>query len=202
MQVTNLKFTEEELESLKNSHFFQIKLAVTRKIIELFGALESELKEAVATLPVSLGEEINIKNGKIFRGENYLNLPYIVLDYPRQFSTESIFAFRTMFWWGNGYSFTLHLQGLAWENRKIALIRNLDKLKGNNLYLCINNTPWQYHFEKQNYIKLDQFLKDGRSEELMDKEFIKIASRLDVDQYENVIDASVKTFQLVLSIDN
>ena len=48
---------------------------------------------------------------KIAKGENYLQLPYVLLDYPRCFDKENIFAIRTMFWWGNFFSITLHLSG-------------------------------------------------------------------------------------------
>ena len=48
---------------------------------------------------------------KISKGENYNGFPYIILDFPSTFSKENIFAVRTMFWWGNFISITLHLKG-------------------------------------------------------------------------------------------
>ena len=48
---------------------------------------------------------------KISKGENYKGLPWLVLDYPRYFNKEDIFAIRTLFWWGNFFSITLHISG-------------------------------------------------------------------------------------------
>src|SRR6187402_1143085 len=76
---------------------------------------------AVATLrssdAVPLGggspfpEEIFRTDPKISRGENYKGLPYVILDYPRLFGREDVFAVRTMFWWGHSFHVTLHLKG-------------------------------------------------------------------------------------------
>jgi len=48
---------------------------------------------------------------KISRGENYLGLPYLVLDYPRLFRPDAVLAIRTFFWWGHFFSSTLQLSG-------------------------------------------------------------------------------------------
>ena len=59
----------------------------------------------------NLPEEVLIQSPKISRGENYNGLPYVMLDYPRCFGKEDVFAMRTMFWWGNFFSITWHLKG-------------------------------------------------------------------------------------------
>ncbi len=41
--------------------------------------------------------------------------------------------------------------------------------KNRDFYICVNDTPWQYHFEINNYILLDEFLEDGRREDLNEK---------------------------------
>ncbi len=38
-----------------------------------------------------------------------------MLDYPRAFGRDSIFACRTFFWWGRFFSLTLHLAGRSWN---------------------------------------------------------------------------------------
>lgn len=200
MQVNKLELTDEELSVLNNSHFFSVKMSVTRKIIDLFGMLEAELKKELHLSPLAPEQDLNIATGKIFRGENYLNLPYIVLDYPKLFNTKNVFAFRSMLWWGNGFSFTLHLQGDSWESRKKKIINNLESLRNQGLYICVNDTPWQYHFEKNNYILLDEFLNQNRREELHQKIFIKISSRLDITEYAEVIPVAKKTLTSLMKL--
>ena len=106
-----------------------------------------------------LAGHTNIESPKIFKGENYRQLPYIVLDYPRHFSTDRVFAFRSMFWWGKEFSFTLHLQGKAWEYYRNRVAERMGMLTGNDFYCCVNNSPWQYYFENDNYVVLDELLK-------------------------------------------
>lgn len=200
VQVTKLDFSQEEIDALKNSHFFTVKKELTHKIIEIFGKLEAELKAEIQNFDLSDIEGINIKSGKIFRGENYQNLPYIVLDYPRLFNSKSVFAFRSMLWWGNEFSFTLHLQGVAWEQRKNNLIANLENLRDKGLYICVNDTPWQYHFGTDNYIEIEKFLDDGRRGGLHEKTFIKLSSRLPLEDYRQCISFSLDTIKILLKI--
>ena len=86
----------------------------------LLEKVKAEIKKKKLVFP----HAVDALNGKIFRGENYRQLPYLVLDYPKHFSKESVLAFRTMLWWGNFFSCTLHLQGKALDERRSSLIQN------------------------------------------------------------------------------
>jgi hypothetical protein len=116
-QGTKITFSEAELQAILQPDFFYIKHSATQKVMELFGETERMLRDSIVQYP-SLSQHTNVVSPKIFRGENYKKLPYIVLDYPRTFSAENIFAYRTMFWWGKEFSFTLHLQHAAKSNEK------------------------------------------------------------------------------------
>jgi len=200
VQVTKLEFTPEELEVLNNGQFFAVKLSATRKIMSIFGQLEKELKDELKVRDFRQNEGINIDSGKIFRGENYLNLPYILLDFPRLFNTKSVFAYRNMFWWAHGFSFTLHLQGDAWERRRNSIQKRIHKLKGQDFLICVNESPWQYHFDATNYIDLDIFLEQGRVETLSTKGFIKLCTRFETARHEKVIAASKSTFRKLINL--
>ena len=56
-------------------------------------------------------EVIKTSTPKISKGENYKDLPYVMLDYPRCFQKEKTIAIRTFFWWGNFFSINLQLSG-------------------------------------------------------------------------------------------
>ena len=200
MQVTKLDFTAEELSVLNNSHFFTVKLSATKKIMTIFGQLEADLKAEMEITDFDRDEGLNISSGKIFRGENYHNLPYVMLDFPRLFNTKSVFAFRNMFWWANGFSFTLHLQGEAWKKRKKKIQKNLHKLQGQGFFICVNDTPWQYHFEPTNYVELDNFLNMNRGESLSTMSFIKLCTRLDTSRYSEAIATSRSTFKSLMNL--
>src|SRR5205085_6167099 len=132
----------------------------TQKILELFGDLERTLK-AEDLLHELHFDNLEKTTGKIFRGENYRKLPYVVLDYPKLFSADNVLAFRTMFWWGNEFSFTLHLQGRALDKFRAAIEKNIHTLQHKQFYFCVNDSPWQYSFTADNYLPLDELLSDS-----------------------------------------
>jgi hypothetical protein len=138
--------------------------------------------------------------GKIFRGENYRKLPYVVLDYPKLFSADNVLTFRSMFWWGNEFSFTLHLQGQALEKYRPAIEKNIHSLLNHGVYFCVHQSPWQYYFANDNYILLDELYKEEKqfSTTLAQKPFIKLSRKIPVNDYEEVIDYGVETFRLLI----
>jgi hypothetical protein len=195
MQFTNLKFSIEETTAMKEQEFFLLKNSAMLKIFDLFGETEKGLKRVVTELGLDYAG-LNISSGKIFRGENYRLFPYVVLDYPRLFSPKSIFAYRTMFWWGHEFSFTLHLQGEALNKYKFNLIKNIESLFGNDIYYCVNDTPWQYNFDPENYILLES-LKDKN--EIENRQFIKLSKKIPVQENANVQQVSIETFKLFMN---
>lgn len=199
VQVTNFNFTPEEVAALCERNFFLLKNSATQKVINLLGLLEKEMKKEMKRYPIDV-KELNKSSGKIFRGENYKHFPYIMLDCPRLFSTHSIFAFRSMFWWGHEFSFTLHLQGEALEKCRKSLYDNFNLLSGKEVFYCINDTPWQYNFDKENYLPFEN-VKDRR-EELLTKPFIKVSRKLNVDAHENVYEYGIESFKLFMGIMN
>jgi len=197
VQVNNFNFSQEEAAAISERDFFIVKSSATKKVIDLFGAIEKEMKEWMAGQDFGL-KDLNISSGKIFRGENYKLYPYILLDYPRLFSKQSVFSFRTMFWWGHEFSFTLHLEGEALDHFRDSLVTQIEKLKGKGVYFCVNDTPWQYNFTTENYLFLDEL---SEVNDLMrDKPFIKISRKMTVDSHEKVYNYCMDTFKLFLSV--
>ena len=118
-------FTSTELKTLHNSKFFEIKASATKKTDAMLAGVRDTLKKEIEKNNFRFPKEVDVRMGKIFRGENYNGLPYLVLDYPKHFSKDSVFAFRALFWWGNFFSFTLHLQGKALEKQRKKLISRI-----------------------------------------------------------------------------
>jgi len=67
----------------------------------------------------------------------------MVLDFPALFTTKTVFAYRTMFWWGNFFSASLHLERIALNYFRNSIIRNFGKLLKKDVYIGIGDTPWQ-----------------------------------------------------------
>ena len=197
MQDTILNFSEKELLILQDTDFYLLKHSATKKIMDLLGHLEVGLKPLALNAGLSI-HGLNAESGKIFRGENYKGFPYIILDCPRLFHADSVFAFRSMFWWGHEFSFTLHLQGAALECLREKLYEGMGLLKGQGFYFCVNDNPWQYHFEESNYIMLDHRFEKSR-EEVMTKSFIKLSRRLKITEYQETELYGKQSFELLLA---
>lgn len=180
------RFTPTELETLHNTDFFSVKTSATKKIEHLFTVVYNEIKNVIEKENLSFPKEVDVQEGKLFRGENYLSLPYLMLDYPKHFSKESVFTFRTMFWWGNFFSCTLHVQGKALDKYRNALIKNLSSLRKKNIYICINNNPWQYHYKKENYLPVDKLPDTELKKLLLEKEFIKLSRKISIKDYKKI----------------
>src|SRR5690606_19467623 len=134
-------FTEKELEFINDSEFLRVKQAVTTKIHSLLRKTEASIKYAIQSENLLLPSNLLVKAGKISKGERYQDLPYQVLDYPRFFNQEDIITFRTMFWWGNIVSCTLHIQGASLDQYREGIIQHLEKMEASDTYFCVGDTP-------------------------------------------------------------
>ncbi|HKR04092.1 MAG TPA: hypothetical protein VJY62_05590, partial [Bacteroidia bacterium] len=155
MQDSKFKFTRDEVQLIGHQDFFRQKSIITQKMISLFHDLNNDIEILKTENEKYLPQKVKIISGKISKGENYLGLPYIVLDNPRIFSRQNIFAFRSMFWWGNYFSFTFHLSGKYLEDYSKNIYKNFETLRKKKFLVCIHNEQWMHHLEKENYSSLD-----------------------------------------------
>lgn len=176
--------SEKELYYLKDVDFLQTRHDIYRKINGLLLETESALKQYIAQNEVTFPEGTKFKAGKIAKGENYQLLPYFILDYPRLFSRKSIFALRTMFWWGHYFSSTFHLYGEALQQCKPGLLDSIATLYGQEVYLYIKeDDPWEHQVNEENYRLLDSWDVTSLKEKLGGMEHIKLSSILPLDQW-------------------
>lgn len=201
MQNNGINFTSYEQCIMKDTDFLLAKREITVKITGIF----EELAKILSSEQVyeSLSEKLNIQfqGAKISKGENYRGLPYIVLDHPRFFDKNNIFTFRTMFWWGNSYSFTLHVQGKFLEAIKKDSFKKLKDFS-KTIYISAGNSPWEYHYEEENYILLNRENAEKLFNESLAKGFIKHSRRMEIDTPpEKIVEEGLVSFQeLVLKL--
>lgn len=204
MQDTKLTLGDEEADAIMNSRFFIVKRDVTEKIFALLGILEKEIKKKSSRYDFLTSGELPVREkGKIFRGENYRTMPYILLDYPRVFTTETVFAFRSMFLWGNEFSFTLHLQGKSLELFRENIIQNFSQMQGKEFFFCVNDSPWEYSFDETNYKSLDELIAqepDELKDKIRSQPFIKFSRKLGLKEYEQAIGYGLETFELSMNL--
>jgi len=193
--IKNIDFTKKELSLLKDTDFLLAKIKIIEKVNALLVETRKELFQAIKKSSSNIPSELELKKGKISKGEYYRGLPYLVLDCPAYFSDKNIFAYRTMFWWGNFFSSTLHLQGESLEKYRNNLVTNFGNLLNKEIYICINTTPWEYHYEKDNYVLLDNFHKPF----ITNCNFLKLSKKIELENWYSLTDFSKEFLELLLT---
>jgi len=108
---TKITLSAKELELVCSTDWILTKHIIIEKVINLFSAMLISMQQKTGEQKSNLPVEVFIKDPKISRGENYRQLPYVMLDYPRYFEKQDTLAIRTFFWWGNFFSINLQLSG-------------------------------------------------------------------------------------------
>ena len=190
---TKIHLSERELKLVTDSEWILTKHVIIQKIYDLFGALLEDMKLENANLPI-LNNSILKNNGKISKGENYLGLPYIILDYPNYFTKENIYAIRTMFWWGNFFSSTLHVKGIFKNQISNSPDKFFSFLKSNDYSICINNNEWEHHSNENNYLRSEDLNKE-KLDRILQKDFIKISKPLPLIEWDNGYDFLLQSYR-------
>ncbi len=192
-----MHFSEKELKFIHDQDFLLTKAEILEKVRKLLEDTRYRLQEQILNSSSLPPKEIIQGSGKISRGENYRKLPYLVLDYPANFCKPDIFAYRTMFWWGHFFSCTLHLQGQYLEMYKHKIADKPDDFP-RNTFICINSTPWEYHYGNDNYIPF----KHGDQELLFSKHFLKLSWQTPLEKWQNVPDHACNIWAAISTILN
>lgn len=179
-------FSQMELELMNDSSFLKAKQAITQKVEGLLRQTEGSIKTAIYSKNLLLPDYLRKRTGKISKGEKYQDLPYQVLDYPRYFSRDNIFTFRTMFWWGNFLTCTLHLQGEILDRFRTKLRKNLSETSHPDLYFCINDNPWEYHYEADNYLPINKIPGETFEHQINSRHFVKLSQKLALNEIDQL----------------
>lgn len=192
-----LTLSDEELQLVNNTGWILTKHDIIQRVYDMFGRLSERYKVVFEkeSLPVTVR-----LSPKISKGENYRRLPYVILDHPRCFDAENIFAVRSMFWWGNFFSITLQLSG---EFKKIfeeKLIENSSLLKQEGFYICINEDPWQHHFESDNYLPAAGLGIEVIEKIIRQKQFIKLAAKFPLNCWDEIPQLLEEKFYTIMEL--
>ncbi len=191
-------FSDREMSILLDSNFLLTKRVALEKVTQLLAELARQLQQLPihSSFPFQTGTDTTL--GKISKGENYKGLPYMVLDFPKLFEKNTIFTYRSLFWWGNGFSFTLHLGGEASLQYQARILRSLKELEKQQVYFCINDTPWEYDFGKDNYCALSEIRLSDVEAHISQNGFIKLSRRLPLEEWRQLVDYGCETYTLFL----
>ena len=200
MNQTNLRLSAKEIEMIKNADWILTKNGIMRKTIMLLEYVQENQQLFLSKEGNHFPAEAVNGSPKISKGENYKGLPYLVLDYPRVFEKKNIFAIRTLFWWGNFFSITLHLSGRYKKRYEKKLAASFSELKKSGFRLCTNTDEWEHHFEKTNYIALEKLGPNDYKKNITVNSFIKLAKKYSLQDWGKSGDKLIQGFKKIISI--
>jgi len=182
------------MELLNNSEWILTKNKIVKKAQRLFEEVQQNIVDYVGAEPGIFPRQVLDSSAKISKGENYLGLPWLMLDYPRHFKKENIFAIRTMFWWANFFSTTLHLSGAYSQQYGNTIVNKYDDLVKNQFFICVHQEQWHHHLQKENYIAVEEVSKIDFSRLIKKATFIKIARKLELSEWDTAIGRLTENF--------
>lgn len=182
---SKLMLSDEELQLVNNREWILTKRIIIEKAMAMLGLLGQQMQAVIEKEKGWLPAAIVQSSPKIAKGENYLLLPYLMLDYPRCFQAGNIFAVRTMFWWGNFFSITLHMSGIYKTLFQQQIMDNLSAGKP-HFFICVHESEWHHHFEEDNYKPINRLGGQEINEIITRKPFVKLGVHFPLHEWEQV----------------
>jgi len=189
---TKITLSVKELELVCNTDWILTKQIIIQKVYNVFGLAAAEMQRQLAESKPELNR---LTTPKISKGENYRQLPYVILDYPRLFTKEDTAAIRTFFWWGNFCSVSVQLAGKYKAGAKQKLLDHYCFLSTNDYFICVADAPWEHHFEKDNIMAVSAASAEEFTTLITSKPFVKIAKKIPLEEWENMHSFILKSFK-------
>lgn len=196
--MTKIQLSAEEMQLVKDPSWILTKHRVIKKVYHLFGELSGRTQALVLRNDDAIPAEVLLSPPKISKGEQYEALPYVVLDYPRLFSKEDVFAIRCFFWWGNYFSVTWHLKG-KFQRKYQPLIAAA--IADNNLpdhYFSVSGNEFNFDLSSKDYATTTSAA--GTFSKLTEIPFLKISYRIPFEQWNKAEELLMQAFTNFMAI--
>ena len=198
MQQTKIHLLPAEMEMVSSSDIILTKNAILQKIKSFFEEIQIKQLDILKDYSTQLPNEVLTISPKISRGENYKGLPWLVLDNPRYFQHYNTFAIRTMFWWGNFFSITLHLSGNNKDKTLKKISKHISVLNENDFYVYDGQKEWEHDIEPISYKKISNLNKEDLEKIVAANNFLKLAIKFPIDSLEAIEDKLLRNYELLV----
>lgn len=197
MDAAKVRLSPEEQAMVATPDWILTKNRVIQKIDLLLSTVQTTQKLLLPTFSL-LDIKLIDSSPKISKGENYRGLPWLVLDYPRHFYRQDVFAVRTMFWWGHFFSVTLHVAGKYFVDYRSQLLGASSYLSSEGFSACVNENQWEHHFEEGNYQPL-ALIPPVNLEEHADRTgFFKVAKQVPLNDWNSMKEELIAAYSALL----
>jgi hypothetical protein len=193
---SKIRLSKKEVSILEEEKFFHGKRSVTEKVFLLLSEVVKEIQSVPEFQGIIFPRGTDITSGKISKGENYLGLPFIILDFPRLFNGDEILTFRTMLWWGNFISCSLLISGTHLPQSLENLNAHYESLSAKKNFVCVNESPWIHHFESNNFVKLATMNAATAIQLSSLHGFVKVSRKIPVSRINRLVEFASESFVL------
>lgn len=183
MERAKITLSEQEHRLMMDPSVILTKNRVIEKIYELFGHCSSDCLSMLMLPP-----EVAAIHPKIAKGEAYRGLPYVMLDYPRYFTSNDVLAIRTFFWWGNYVSVTLHLKGRYLSIFGRSILERYAELVDQQWAVSIGEDEWDHDLNGGGYLFLAQMDKKRLEDQLLNGVFVKLSCSFSLKSWDKIPD--------------
>lgn len=175
MQNAKLGLSAEERRLVLDPGIILTKNRIIDKVYALFGTMADELR----ALPWPEGTDL--ASPKIARGENYRGLPFVMLDFPRLFSSQHVMAIRTHFWWGNYISVVLHLKG-RYQGEHSGRVGNAFEKLQHGYWIAVTDDEWEHAMVEPFWKPVHSMEADAFREHIGHHPFLKIGRKFPLEK--------------------
>ncbi len=182
---TKVILNEEEKIIIGNTEFFIVKKEIFSKVQLLFGELAHDKLLNEGWRKILINEDEKNFEPKISKGENYLGLPYLILDYPKKFNEENQFAVRSFFWWGKYFATFLLLSGNDLGKFLPKILSNFSLLKEKDFFISINDDRWIHSIDEDYFASIKNISKNEFETIIKTVGYLKLTTLFPVSDFEN-----------------
>lgn len=188
--MANVKLSAAEIELVTNSSLLLTKKKIIDAIYLQMGSWQLSFKNLMEQK--NKAASLINTNAKIYKGENYENLPWVALDYPKIIAKDDLFIIRIFFWWGHYCSINLTAKGKF----KNTINPNLLAAVCGNWFVYTGDDIWEMNMHTHHFT----LIKDATHMPRHDKDFIKIAKKIPLSQWDSMNNFILNSFEELLQI--
>jgi len=111
-----------------------------------------------------------------------------------------IFTIRSMFWWGNFFSTTLHLAG-HYKEKNLSNIENAyDDLAKHQFYIGVSEDQWLHHFGEGNYLLIKNLSKEEFILYCRKYNHVKLAAHFPLAEKNSITNSLFENWKMLIRI--
>ena len=200
----NHAFTADELALLADQEFFRKKAAISVKIKQILEHLQHRFEAEIALQPLLAPEGFDPQAKQFVKGEHLEYFPYQYVDFPRLYTRENTFAFRSLVWWGHHIVFALMVEGPLVKQYRRNLFNRYSEVADHHLCLCLSPSLWEWKAGPGFTLPITHGRRSEIAATLDHRTFFKIARFLPLDdpvvETGTIVDEGLKAFQAILPV--